>query len=401
MHRLRPLKSLVHDAVDATTHLIQEGHDATAEVVLTAVSAAPGLKAPVEAVDGVRDAGTRAVLATVRGVNRLVETVTDAALDLAPAAAAPATGVPLNEQALFTGAGAADQLVGVLNGAVGDHLAARGNGLDLGMRLRHRDRWLGDDHAGPADASGDIVVLVHGLSTTETSWCFGATRALGAEDAHFGALLQRDLELTPLFARYNTGLPVARNGAALAAALGRMLARWSVPVTSLTLVGHSMGGLVCRSAARESGLHRDVLRHLVCIGSPHQGAPLARFGHAAADVLQRVPHPATRVIGKLVDGRSAGVKDLASEEAIAAGPLREDLDHLFIAGSLAARHGHPVDDLLGDMLVPVASAHGPAGAAARQNVWTRRFGGVGHHQLQVDARVYAAMRGWLGERFTG
>jgi pimeloyl-ACP methyl ester carboxylesterase len=177
-----------------------------------------------------------------------------------------------------------------------------------------------------------------------------------------------------------------------------MLAAWPVPVTSLTLVGHSMGGLVCRAAAREPGLHHALIRRIVCLGSPHRGSPLAQVGHVAADALQRVDLPATRVLGALVDGRSAGVKDLRSEAAIAAGPLRDDLDHLFVAGSLAARHGHPIDDVLGDMLVPVTSAHGPADAAGRPNVWTRRHGRVAHHQLQVDAGVYETVRGWLVER---
>ncbi len=61
--------------------------------------------------------------------------------------------------------------------------------------------------------------------------------------------------MTPVYLRYNTGLPVGRNGADLAWLLDDLVAAWPVPVRSIALVGHSMGGLVVR-AAFHAAAHR-------------------------------------------------------------------------------------------------------------------------------------------------
>lgn len=398
MRRLRPLKSLIHDAVDATTHLVAEGHASASRLVEKTAGAVPELAEPVALAGALHRGGTDAVLGTVRGVNRIVEGITDAALDLVPQTDGPEPALPLDEGTLRSGAGAADQLLGVLNGAVGDHLAQTGNGLSLALRLRHGPDWLTDEAPAPAEATGHVAVLVHGLSTTEASWCFGATAQLGAPDAHFGRLLQADLGVTPLFARYNTGRTVAVSGDALAAALERTLAAWPVPVQSVTLIGHSMGGLVCRAASQGLALPEGARLSVACLGSPHRGAPLARLGEAATRTLLAVDLPGTRVVGKILEGRSAGIQDLGEAAALRAGPLRDDLDYLFVAGSLGGDPIPVVDDILGDMLVPVDSARGPRGADAHDRVTTRRFGGVAHHQLQTHREVYGALRDWMEAR---
>ena len=382
MTRLRDLKSLVHDAVDAPTHLVAEGHDSVARATVKVASTA-GLGEPARAVDGLRSAATEAVLASVRGVNRLVEATSDAALDAVAPPEAPAAPRPLTEEALFTAEGAADQLQGVLNGLAGDTLRRRGNGLDLGMSLRLDDTTLD----GPLRAER-VAVFVHGLSTTETSWCLGAAEALGASDATFGSLLQRDLGYTPLFARYNTGLPVAESGRALAALLDAHLAE----VKEIVLVGHSMGGLVSR-AATVNGAFVDRLTHVICLASPHRGAPLARFGEAATQTLLAVDHPATRVIGTLLAHRSLGIRDLEREDAPDLGPLLDTVTYLFLAATAVSNPSLPGAHALGDLLVTVRSAEGPDTDHA--DVHRQRVAGALHHAVQVDPRVYEALRDLL------
>jgi len=60
--------------------------------------------------------------------------------------------------------------------------------------------------------------------------------------------LRDDLGYSPVFLRYNTGLHVSVNGRTLAEILELLQDQWPVPITELVLIGHSMGGLVARSA---------------------------------------------------------------------------------------------------------------------------------------------------------
>jgi pimeloyl-ACP methyl ester carboxylesterase len=392
--RMRPAKALIHDAVDATTWLVSEGHESTARLALGALESA-GLGEPARAVDGVRRAITEGVLGSVRAVNRGVEGLSDAALDLSEVEQPPEPAVPLRSDALISVPGAVDQLVGALNGAVGDHLASSKNGLDLGMRLRHRGRWL-PRFPRPEDlpgASSRAVVLVHGLATTELSWSLEAESALGDAGAHYGGMLEHDLGFTPIYARYNTGLPLAETGRMLAEVLEALIERWPVPLEELVLVGHSMGGLVSRAASRFAVDSEQAwvgrLSHMVCLGTPHGGAPLARVGHSAAHILQEIELPATRILGRILSHRSEGVKDLRHVDHRATGPLLDHVRYLFVAGTVGPElPAHPSTDWLGDLLVPVDSATGPEGDRVR----IRRFEWVAHHQLQVNAGVYEAIR---------
>ena len=98
------------------------------------------------------------------------------------------------------------------------------------------------------------------------------------------------------YARYNTGRHISDNGRALAAALDALVAGWPVEVSEIVLVGHSMGGLVARSACHYGecdGLGwTEQLRHVVCLGSPHMGAPLERGAAHGSHLLSRLPETA-------------------------------------------------------------------------------------------------------------
>ena len=396
--RLRPTKRLIHDAVEATTWLVDEGNEATARLVVGGLSAVPGLEEPVRAVDGLRRTLTRGVLGSVRAINRAVEVVTDTALDLGAPEPPPAPAMPQCGDQLVSVPGALDQLVGVVNGFVGDHLASSGNGLDLGLRLRHGDHWLslepGALRLQVPEPRRRVVLLVHGLSTTELSWSLDAARRLGASGHHYGSLLADEHDLTSLYVRYNTGRSVEENGRAFATALEDLVAHWPVALDEVVLVGHSMGGLIARAAtavAREAG-HRwlERLGRMVCLGSPHEGAPLARLGETAAGAMLAVDLPGTRIVGRILDTRSQGVKDLQYRQHHAIGPLLPEVRYLFVSGCLGSRDG-AASRAFGDLLVPVQSASGPDG----ENVQVRHFDGVAHHELQVHAGVYRALADFL------
>lgn len=92
--------------------------------------------------------------------------------------------------------------------------------------------------------------------------------------------------------RYNTGLHISSDGHALDELLTSLTDGWPVPVSDIALVGHSMGGLVVRSACHygsEGGrTWTENVRQVVCLGSPHLGADLEKGVTAASWALSRL-----------------------------------------------------------------------------------------------------------------
>lgn len=379
-------KALAHDAVDATTALVREGNESAARVARFVTDRlGPEVASGAQVVDGVRRVITDGVLGTVRGVNRAVEALSDAGLAMVPdAEAAP---VPLRSDVVGTPAWLEDAALGVVNGVVGDRLGGSTAPLDLGFALRDGDAYT----LSPRDDRPDVVVLVHGLATTEWSWVLGAETYHGDPAATFGTLLARDLGLQPVYARYNTGRPVPVNGAALSAALEELTGAWDP--ARIVLLCHSMGGLVARSAgdaAREAG-HTWPSRwtDLVTLATPHLGAPLAALAELGARGLGAVDLPATQVLARILESRSPGIQAL--REAATSG--LPEVRCTFLAAT--ATDG-PVGGLVGDLLVREPSASGPEEHRSRVALGT--FAGVLHHQVQCHPDVYVAVRDALDSR---
>lgn len=430
MRRLRGLKSLVHDAVDRVTELVGEGHESTARTVMKVLGVIEPIAAPARAVNDVRRGATSGVLASIRAVNRAVEAVSDAGIDLAVRGPeAREALVPMRSDAMKTWSWAGDAALGLVNGAIGDTLHARENGLDLGMRLRRNDAFMPDDPAALCDVLADlgpkIAIYVHGLGATEWSWCLDADVYHGDAGACFGTLLERDLGYAPIFARYNTGRHVSENGRLLAREIARLVEHAPAPLEEIVFVGHSMGGLVLRSAchhASEDGLAWvSLVKRVFCLGSPHHGAPLEKLGHALTAVLGAIDTPGTRIPASILRGRSAGIKDLRHGALVDDDWLGRDLDarcdagaraipllpgaiHHFVSATVTEDPEHPIARIIGDLLVRVPSATGERLFHETFPIDTSRFGGVMHHELQnhpaVYARIRAALAGGSGEEGT-
>jgi pimeloyl-ACP methyl ester carboxylesterase len=384
---IRPtdLRGAVRLAADATTGVTD---------LVEAVHAGIKRRAPAERSGGV----SGMVYATVRGITRGVGGGLDALLGLLPTVA----DAPVNPPR--------EALVAALNGVLGDHLAATGNPLAITMALRRDGRTLPmNDRAALSaalpEAGPQVVVLLHGLCMNDLQW--------SNEGQDFGTALQRDLGVTSLHLHYNSGLSIAHNGRTLALLLERLIEQWPQPVQRLMLVGHSMGGLLARSALHQAqhALQRwpAVLSDLVFLGTPHHGAPLERAGHWVDTVLGATPYAAPFArLGRL---RSAGITDLRH------GRLIEDdggeVQHVAlpagvrcaaIAATLGTEGGNLKGRLLGDGLVPQASALGRHRDPMRRlafeqdRQWVGH--GLGHLELLRNTAVYAQLRRYLGDAAT-
>jgi hypothetical protein len=312
------------------------------------------------------------------------------------------------------------RLAGILNGAVGDRLADRYPPLASPMRIRVDGEDLTPDPAALArhypTAATSIVVFIHGVIETDEWWSAPArTRAddptaIGiAIGEDFSTRLTRDLACSTVQVRYNSGRHVSDNGADLADLLDELVTAWPRPVRRLALVGHSMGGLVARSALHQAvQQHRAWprhTRHLICLGTPHTGAPLERGTNALAWGLRQFDESAP--IAALLAARSAGIKDLrhgslhqqdwhgADPDALhrdrAPHPYQPPatVRHSNLAATLGRNPGR-IGHWIGDLLVPTASALAPTPPAR-----THLIGGLRHADLLTHDTVYTQLLNWL------
>jgi len=281
----------------------------------------------------------------------------------------------------------------VVNGLIGDRLAEERPRLAIRMSVRRDDADVPLDGLPEAfpDATGRVVVFLHGLCESESAWRLQRDR-VGA--TYPDMLAARGW--TPVLLRANTGLPVRENGIALASLLGRLVTQWPVPVTRIALVGHSMGGLVMRAAGAVTDAEdtwTSLVSDVVTLGTPHLGAPMAAFAGWGSRTLGRVPE--TTAFGRILDQRSAGILDLVAGLGEEVSPLPQARYRL-VAGTVRHRD-HLLSRVAGDLLVRPSSAFGvdrvgrtlfPVGEVLHVD-------GAGHFALLNHPEVHAALRRWL------
>jgi len=265
-------------------------------------------------------------------------------------------------------------VLAALNGVMGDRLAADNNPLATPMTLRFQGLPL-DWQAMPviAQTSNKLLLLIHGLSMNDLQW---QTTHQGQSVNH-ATTLASALGYTPIYVRYNTGLHTSQNGFALAQQLEQLMRHWPVPIKEITVLAHSMGGLVTRSAvyaAEQSALqwpHR--LKNVIFLGTPHHGAPLERAGNWVDTILGSTPY--SRPFAKLGQLRSAGITDLRWGHVLDVDwqnqerfrrkpdsrtplPLPAGVACFTVAATTAGQRSSVANRLLGDGLVPLNSALG-------------------------------------------
>jgi hypothetical protein len=393
-HEAAALASLAGRGLAGAVRRIEEVHQAIAERSFRSPGAQPSR--------AVHDTVSGAVYGIVRGGGRL-------------AGAALAAGVEGRD---FSGSPRGALVQSALNGLHGDLLEAEDSPLAVSMAVRVKGR---DVETTPAalraafpDATGRIVVFVHGLGETEAAWTLRAERRGGAT---YATRLADEHGVTPVALRFNTGLHISDNGRRLADLLEALVAGWPVAVDRLDLIGHSLGGLVGRSAchvgAGRGDAWIDVVATTIGLGTPHHGAPLEQAVNLLGWLLRRAPE--STPLATVLEARSAGIKDLRFGAICEADwvdvdpdallddrrvdvPLHDGARHYAVAATLTADDRHPLARVLGDALVLAPSAHG-IGRGDRRTGFAdedvHHVGGIAHLGLLNDARVEEQLVRWL------
>lgn len=299
------------------------------------------------------------------------------------------------------------RVVNILNGVMGDHLVNHDNPLAVTMTLYNKNNTMQDD-----GLSGRVIVLCHGLCMSHLSWQIAGENNLGA------ALAKKLPDSTVLYLNYNTGRRISSNGRSFANVLQDLVEN-NPDITQLDLIGHSMGGLVSRSAlfyGKEQGF--DWVKrvgNLVTLGSPHHGASLERIGNFVQYKIAKLPFAGS--LAKLGDLRSAGIIDLRygsirdadwkslEERSVLPAEFRHPTrlplhvnTYLVAAALIETHYENKTTSLLGDGLVSVESALGEyteEHTLAVPESHKAIFYGVNHMNLIYSGRVHQQVIAWL------
>ncbi|AFM14987.1 PGAP1-like protein [Mycolicibacterium chubuense NBB4] len=292
-------------------------------------AAAEGLTVLNSLVRGIHRGIAGRVFSSIGPVAKPVEVIHDAIADavygtlgaaghrLPPAVSAlAASGLAFDDDTPLDERPGVAEAIAALNGIYGDELAERGNTLAAPMSVRSDGRPVPLTPNAVTAAfprpTEKLAVFVHGLCQTESSWRRPPRPTASPDARWYGERLFEDLDFTPIDIRYNTGLHISTNGRQLDELLTRLVEVWPVPVRRVALIGHSMGGLVARSACHygheQNRRWSRATRQVVCLGSPHLGADLEKGVNAASWLMIRLRE--TRAIAELLNLRSDGIKDL-------------------------------------------------------------------------------------------
>ena len=400
---LRGAARLATDATAGLTSLVEAMHARLTRI--------PGLDP--RPLDGSTGGLSGLVYKTIRGVTHLVGGSIDALLRVLTPALSVA-GDDRDGHTLVAPRREREAIVAALNGVLGDYLAGSHNPLATKMTFRRDAQALPMDAVALAgalpEAGRKLLVLTHGLCMGDLQW---------RRDGHdHGAALALELGFTPVYLHYNSGLHISLNGRELARQLEALLAAWPQPVERLVLLGHSMGGLLSRSALHHAALAGHTwparLSDLVFLGSPHFGAPLERAGNWVDVLLGATPY--TAPFARLGKVRSAGITDLrhgylVDEDWVGRDrfarvtdrrhhlPLPDGVRCFTAAATLGAQDGDLKDRLLGDGLVPLDSALGRHRDPARTLAFPeeRQWVGYGMNHLDLLNRPeeFAQLCTWL------
>jgi len=306
-------------------------------------------------------------------------------------------------------------VISALNGVMGDYLQANDSPFIIPMCLRYQDEVL-TTQTTPiiSENKNKILLMIHGLCMNDLQWQTSGQQ----HSVNHGEAVADALGYTPLYLRYNSGLHISQNGRELSIKLEQLLTNWAQVPESLSVIAHSMGGLLIRSAvhyAQQQKMHwPKVLKNIVFLGTPHHGAPLEQIGNWVDIILGSTPYTAPFV--KLSQMRSVGITDLrygavidehwhenskANSESNADHhlPLPHSVACYCIAATTASKRSNLSERVIGDGLVPVQSALGQHKNPSRHlqfkksSQWVAY--GVNHMELLNQVQISHRIIQWL------
>ncbi|MDX1902842.1 MAG: hypothetical protein SFU27_01690 [Thermonemataceae bacterium] len=301
----------------------------------------------------------------------------------------------------------------ILNGLFGDNLA--NSFLEVKMGFYHQGEEIHIDASSiktyfsgkESQASPKVCLLIHGLTHNETAWDF-------PDKTNYGTFFERDFNFSSFSLRYNTGLHISENGKKLASLLEEFYKNYPIPIEEISIIAHSMGGLITHSAchyANQWQYHwQRKLQTVFLIATPHKGSFLEQFANLTTNVLSRVPNWHTRLVGRIINLRSAGIKDLRfaylkdedwhnkeTDTLLENGQTQieklTEVDYYIISGRLSKKEAHWLTQLFGDILVHPESAREHRHIKfSPQNCY--EFPQTNHFKIQIKIEVYEKMKEW-------
>ena len=310
------------------------------------------------------------------------------------------------------------QGVSALNGAVGDKLHNTHLGIEMNFYIKNKVVSLNKQtlthqyEQAKSAISPKICILIHGLTHNETAWEF-------ANKSDYGTMLQHDLQYTPFYLRYNTGLHISDNGKAFAAILEKLHQNYPIEIQEICIIAHSMGGLVTHSACHYAQENKfewtKKVKNIFLLATPHLGSFFEKFANVTTTILENVPNWQTRLVGKAINLRSAGIKDLRygyltendwkdknPDQFLSNNKIHTQklpgVSYYAISGRLTQEKKHWVNHLFGDILVRTESVTARSDNPAEFNFSPENhheFAQTNHFKLTTMTEVYEKIKGWI------
>lgn len=292
----------------------------------------------------------------------------------------------------------------LLNGLIGSYLEKEKNPLAVKMGFYHHASKLSLDallqNQLDFPLSNRVVIFVHGLSNLENTWdyppegantkailshyidvCFDAVSA--PVDHSYGTRLQQEFGFSPFYLRYNTGLPLDKNGRNFAQLISRLFESYPVRIDELVLIGSGMGGSLlshAQQAAQQQGSDwLSVLTKCIYLGNLNEGSLLALMLQFASNLVRHLPlsyGPALADWLELRSERSQKVQPFQRKNLV---PLHEQAGHFFIR---SGAHAHPTSASGSGLRIPSHS----------QDAYLE---GIAPMRLTHSDRVYTLIAQWL------
>lgn len=374
---LKGLTKLVIQATKGTTDLVETMHSTIERAHL------PLGESRAATTSGI----TGLVYKSIRGGTQLVGTSLDYAMQ---------TVIPLLNDELIPSR-KKDVFLSIINGVYGDRLLLTNNELALGMQFFHQNQAIDSQLSSNLKSpSTKIMLFIHGLCMSHHCWESGGE--------NLSSKMAETLGYTPVYLDYNTGRCIADNGLELAIQLEKLVDIWPVNVSNITIVGHSMGGLVARSASyygeKNNCRWLHINKTLVSIGTPHAGAPLEKVASALENLMQLSPYAIPFV--RLTKIRSQGIENLRYGEITTSDkfvPLPIDVEYFALAATLNKQQKFTTEKFIGDGLVTPDSAFGQGQDSSSTLLIPaenkRLIYELGHNEMLTDAGVFQQLETWL------